>query len=32
VDILLERSLDRLGAVAGFGDDLEVGLGVEYKA
>ena len=29
VDVVAQRALDRLGAVAGLGDDLEVGLGVE---
>src|SRR5919201_866742 len=30
VDVAGERLLDRLGAVLGLGDDLEVGLGVEH--
>ena len=30
MDVLLERLLDRLGAVLGLGDDLQVGLGVEH--
>jgi hypothetical protein len=29
VDVALEPALDRLGAVDGLGDDLEIGLGVE---
>ena len=29
-DVLRERALHRLGAVGGFGDDLEVGLGVDH--
>jgi hypothetical protein len=32
VDLFVESSFDRLGAVAGFCDDLQIGLGVEDEA